>query len=167
MLVKGGQGINHSRVSCQKGPTRHAYAWQIGPFGQDTLTLWARPRWPGFVYVPNGCKLHLVLPNGNWVHVYQYAAHMSLVRLRLLKWTIHNMSTNWGRPKVDLCIYQMACYIYVPKLPREKLAARQNGCRVYQYFCQPNHYRDNKFHLHPFVIYANQPFWAVPKLDPH
>ena len=24
-------------VSCQKGPTRHAYAWQIGPFGQDTL----------------------------------------------------------------------------------------------------------------------------------
>ena len=25
------------RVSCQKGPTRHAYAWQIGPFWQDTL----------------------------------------------------------------------------------------------------------------------------------
>ena len=24
-------------VSCQKGPTRHAYAWQIGPFRQDTL----------------------------------------------------------------------------------------------------------------------------------
>ena len=24
-----------SRVSCQKGPTRHAYAWQIGPFWQD------------------------------------------------------------------------------------------------------------------------------------
>ena len=24
-------------VSCQKGPTRHAYAWQIGPFSQDTL----------------------------------------------------------------------------------------------------------------------------------
>ena len=24
-------------VSCQKGPTRHAYAWQIGPFWQDTL----------------------------------------------------------------------------------------------------------------------------------
>ena len=29
---------NHiSRVSYQKGPTRHAYAWQIGPFWQDTL----------------------------------------------------------------------------------------------------------------------------------
>ena len=24
-------------VSCKKGPTRHAYAWQIGPFWQDTL----------------------------------------------------------------------------------------------------------------------------------
>ena len=26
-------------VSCQKGPTRHAYAWQIGPFWQDTLEI--------------------------------------------------------------------------------------------------------------------------------
>ena len=24
-------------VSCQTGPTHHAYAWQIGPFWQDTL----------------------------------------------------------------------------------------------------------------------------------
>ena len=28
-----------SMVSCQKGPTRHAYAWQIGPFRQDTLDM--------------------------------------------------------------------------------------------------------------------------------
>ena len=28
-----------SRVSYQKGPTRHAYAWQIGPFSQDILDL--------------------------------------------------------------------------------------------------------------------------------
>ena len=28
-----------SMVSCQKGPTLHAYAWQIGPFWQDTLEL--------------------------------------------------------------------------------------------------------------------------------
>ena len=28
-------------ASCQKGPTRHAYAWQIGPFWQDTLDIWA------------------------------------------------------------------------------------------------------------------------------
>ena len=27
-------------VSCQKGPTRHAYAWQIGPFWQDTLDIY-------------------------------------------------------------------------------------------------------------------------------
>ena len=31
-------------VSCQKGPTRHAYAWQIGPFLQDTLDMW----WPDY-----------------------------------------------------------------------------------------------------------------------
>ena len=28
-----------SMVSCQKGPTRHAYAWQIGPFWQDNLDI--------------------------------------------------------------------------------------------------------------------------------
>ena len=28
-----------SMVSCQKGPTRHAYAWQIGPFWQDILDM--------------------------------------------------------------------------------------------------------------------------------
>ena len=28
-----------SRVSCQKGPTRHAYAWQIGRFWQETLDI--------------------------------------------------------------------------------------------------------------------------------
>ena len=33
--------IHHiSMVSCQKGPTRHAYAWQIGPFWQATLDMW-------------------------------------------------------------------------------------------------------------------------------
>ena len=31
--------LHNSMVSCQKGPTRHAYAWQIGPFGQDTFEL--------------------------------------------------------------------------------------------------------------------------------
>ena len=36
-----------SRYTChvddilQKGPTRNAYAWQIGPFWQDTLDVWA------------------------------------------------------------------------------------------------------------------------------
>ena len=27
-------------VSCQKGPTRHAYAWRRGPFWQDILEVW-------------------------------------------------------------------------------------------------------------------------------
>ena len=34
-----GQCHTISRVFCQKGPTRHAYAWQIGPFWQDTLNM--------------------------------------------------------------------------------------------------------------------------------
>ena len=32
--------MHKSMVSCQKGPTRHAYEWQIGPFWQDTLEMW-------------------------------------------------------------------------------------------------------------------------------
>ena len=28
-----------STVSCERGPTSHAYAWQIGPFWQDTLDI--------------------------------------------------------------------------------------------------------------------------------
>ena len=28
-----------SMVSCHKGPTCHAYAWQIGPFWQDTIDI--------------------------------------------------------------------------------------------------------------------------------
>ena len=31
-----------SMVSCQNGPTCHAYAWQIGPFWQDTLDFFIR-----------------------------------------------------------------------------------------------------------------------------
>ena len=31
--------IHISMVSCQNGPTPHAYAWQIGPFWQDTIDM--------------------------------------------------------------------------------------------------------------------------------
>ena len=41
-----------SMVSCQKGPTRHAYAWQIGPIWQDTLDMWC---W----YISFPCNIHL------------------------------------------------------------------------------------------------------------
>ena len=37
-----------SRVSCQKGPTRHAYAWPIGPFWQDTLDIYKTQFVPRF-----------------------------------------------------------------------------------------------------------------------
>ena len=30
---------HHSRASCQKGPTHHAYAWRVGPFWLDTLAF--------------------------------------------------------------------------------------------------------------------------------
>ena len=36
-----------SMVSCQKGPTRLAYAWLIGPFWQDTLDICIT--WPWIV----------------------------------------------------------------------------------------------------------------------
>ena len=35
-------GLPYSRVSCQKGPTSHAYTWQIGPFWQDTIDYYIR-----------------------------------------------------------------------------------------------------------------------------
>ena len=57
--------IHMSRVSCQKGPTRHAYAWQIGPFWQGTLDVpwtWtmsaSTKRQPSFVLLWKVC-LHL------------------------------------------------------------------------------------------------------------
>ena len=34
------QKIHTTIASCQKGPTRHADAWQIGLFWQDTLDNW-------------------------------------------------------------------------------------------------------------------------------
>ena len=39
-LLASPDSCNNSRVSCQKGPTCHAYPWQVGPFWQDTLELW-------------------------------------------------------------------------------------------------------------------------------
>ena len=43
-------------VSCKKGPTRHAYAWQIGPFWQDTLNIWK------LLYCPISCVLSACHP---------------------------------------------------------------------------------------------------------
>ena len=35
----GGFSSYISRVSCQKGPICHAYAWRIAPFWQDALDI--------------------------------------------------------------------------------------------------------------------------------
>ena len=41
-----------SRVSCQKGPTRHAYAWQIGHNWQDTLDISVKCTAPDWNHLP-------------------------------------------------------------------------------------------------------------------
>ena len=54
-----------SRLSCQKGPTWHVYAWQIGPFWQDTLDMWTaqNQRTPSCLCATLSC---LVLPHPPW-----------------------------------------------------------------------------------------------------
>ena len=47
-----------SRVSCQKGPTRHAYAWQIGPFWQDTIEI-------SSYWLRDSIKIYLTVPSNN------------------------------------------------------------------------------------------------------
>ena len=38
-----GQGMGFVEGILPKGPYRHAYVWQIGPFWQDTLVVWVLP----------------------------------------------------------------------------------------------------------------------------
>ena len=42
-----------SMVSCKKGPTRHAYAWQIGPFGRipSMFTINLRTSLTGMLFI--------------------------------------------------------------------------------------------------------------------
>ena len=46
-----------SMVSCQKGPTHHAYAWQIWPFWQDTLDMLSAKMAPFVVNQKTGAWL--------------------------------------------------------------------------------------------------------------
>ena len=62
-----------SRVSCQRGPTRHANAWQIGPFWQDILNMWE------------------MSPNGSYgdTHIYVYDINSTNSRmLCIILWSI-------------------------------------------------------------------------------
>ena len=63
---------NISMVSCQKGPTRHAYAWQIGPFWQNTLdiSVTANPITTAVTKEPNQNQIrHMNLQKTFWSNV--------------------------------------------------------------------------------------------------
>ena len=45
--------IHISMVSCQKGPIRHAYAWQIEPFWQDILDMYKEKNVTKYRITPN------------------------------------------------------------------------------------------------------------------
>ena len=78
-------------VSCQKGPTRHAYAWQTGPFWQDTLDVCSLSRtWQ--------CQ------DISWHSVHykvRYNLPCSFQHYRMC-FDDHMMQlTHWGRDKID------------------------------------------------------------------
>ena len=78
-----------SRVSCQKGPTRHAYAWRIGPFWQDTLDIRTWMPQAGILVMDK--ELHSILFCEILLLI--YAGNMGPARYRIsyckLKWS-HN-----------------------------------------------------------------------------
>ena len=80
-----------SRVSCKKGPTHHAYAWNIGPFWQDTLDM----HWPVCVIrmvssalAPNRCHGINNSPADSIMASYElpYAIRIMLQQLTLNVW---------------------------------------------------------------------------------
>ena len=94
-------------VSYQKSPTCHAYAWQIGPFWQDTLDFMGCT----WVVKPRAvvCKLTiqeldwchnithtvaaLTIDNITWTHLAKYFSHIIQIRCNG-KWTIHHDNNN-------------------------------------------------------------------------
>ena len=78
-----------SKVSCQKGPTRHAYAWQIGPFWQDTLDI-SLSTWSGKRLICMWVFLHIfishsVLQSGG----YHTCLHAWLFLMLPLPWVFN------------------------------------------------------------------------------
>ena len=113
-----------SRVSSQKSPTRHAKAWQTGPFWQDTLDL------------PGASKLKLCWPlhSLNWVmHIWFCKINHHWFRYWLItcsapsnypnqcwhivNWTIGNILKQSGRsPKVVALFSATNLSSYIIKL---------------------------------------------------
>ena len=77
-----------SRVSCQKGPTHHAYAWQIGPFWQDTLDVGIP------VSQAQPALMVIKLPRHPW----RVKASISITPMKHqhCNWPLHNMLWNDG-----------------------------------------------------------------------
>ena len=83
----------NSMVSCQKGPTRHAYAWQIGPFWQDTMELWYM-----YLVISN---LKCVLRSGwyltkkNYITCFYAGNPFPCTNEQLCKKCVHVLTSSW------------------------------------------------------------------------
>ena len=111
-----GQTINIiSMVSCQKGPSRHACAWHIGPFWQDTLNIISlvshlnhlpryqfpfqseKTHFPAHL-IPSAHNSHLLLPEFGHLHVLPICGFFEEPQIDVqqkghttsLEWTTHS-----------------------------------------------------------------------------
>ena len=80
-------------VSCQKGPTRHAYAWQIGPFWQDTLDYGCHP-WRVMLIV---CASE----GDKWTHIL-YVKYQLVWYITIVQWTL------WDKAFTTRTVYMAA-----------------------------------------------------------
>ena len=110
--------IHKSMVSCQKGPTRHADAWQIGPFWQDTLEIChRRDLWEkqiSLLYFPIPLNMFdicfhstsCVVPHSSQVFDYCTWAVSRFIKPIILKLTIQ-LSIEWTTLLVSCTIWEV------------------------------------------------------------
>ena len=95
-------------VSCQKGPTRHAYAWQIRPFWQDTLKyVWGylviidldnEFTQNQVVIIPTLPLLlapYIVVTNCIWSFTTPSLLYLAISQRLLVPWMFQNTMTSW------------------------------------------------------------------------
>ena len=103
-----------SMVSCQKGPTRYAYAWQIGPFWQDTIDimhmyregqLLIRRATPNYKHSSNNCAAgadrHVCPPLYIYLYHIKLCTHHSNYS-NLLIWRNKQYADRGDRPPTTL-----------------------------------------------------------------
>ena len=90
---------NNAMVSCQTGLTCHAYAWQIGPFWQDTLKWRILQNWSG--------------PNHNKTWIWNNVMHSSLISrfYYIISEKAFHKSIHIYYIKIQLCIYSTVRYV--------------------------------------------------------